>query len=126
MGRWDDRLTRRDQWTASAKSSALDSTARNLESLNGMFKKDPKLQNVLSSPTLSGEDKQKILGELQKGVSQDKDNIIKNLLATLSENNRLGVLRSVTEKYAELVSAHRGEIEMIVTSAAVGITGIGD
>ncbi|KAF2100030.1 OSCP-domain-containing protein [Rhizodiscina lignyota] len=105
-------------WTASAKTSALDSTARSVESLNGLFKRDPKLQNVLSAPTLTVGDKQKIVAELLKGVTQDKGDIMKNLLGTLAEHNRLNALKAVCEKYAELVSAHRGEVELTVTSAA--------
>lgn len=43
---------------------------------------------------------------------------MKNFLETLSSNNRLGVLPGVCEKFAQLVSAARGEVEMTVTSAA--------
>jgi hypothetical protein len=44
---------------------------------------------------------------------------VKNFLTTLAENNRLGVLESVCEKFAQLMSAHKGEVEMVVTSAGV-------
>lgn len=44
---------------------------------------------------------------------------MKNFLATLAENNRLGVLEGVVEKFGVLMGAHRGEIELTVTSAAV-------
>ncbi|EER39375.1 ATP synthase subunit 5 [Histoplasma capsulatum H143] len=46
-----------------------------------------------------------------------KDNILNNFLSTLAENNRLGVLQGVCEKFAALMSAHNGEIELVITSA---------
>jgi F-type H+-transporting ATPase subunit O len=45
---------------------------------------------------------------------------VKNFLETLAANNRLGALEGVVEKFAQLISAQRGEVELVVTSAAVG------
>jgi F-type H+-transporting ATPase subunit O len=91
-----------------------------MDALSGLFKKDPKLVEVLSAPTLSVSDKQQIVQELQKNLgSQDKEGIVKNFLATLAENNRLGVLSGVVEKFGVLMGAQRGEVELTVTSAAV-------
>jgi F-type H+-transporting ATPase subunit O len=65
-------------------------------------------------------DKQQIVQELQKNLGpQDKEGIVKNFLATLAENNRLGVLEGVVEKFGVLMGAHRGEVELTVTSATV-------
>ncbi|KAH7359888.1 ATP synthase delta subunit-domain-containing protein [Pyrenochaeta sp. MPI-SDFR-AT-0127] len=105
-------------YTAAAKTNALDPTAKSLESLSGIFKKDPKLGEILHAPSLSASDKQQIIQELQKHISADKEGIVKNFLATLAENNRLGVLEGVVEKFGVLMGAHRGEIELVVTSAA--------
>lgn len=72
------------------------------------------------APSLSASDKGQITAELQKhmGGVQDKDNILKNFFATLAENNRLSVLEGVCDKFAELMSAHKGEVELTITSAA--------
>lgn len=43
---------------------------------------------------------------------------MQNFLDTLAENNRLGVLEGVCEKFGALMSAQRGEVEMTITSAA--------
>lgn len=40
-------------------------------------------------------------------------------MATLAENNRLNILAGVCEKFATLMEASRGEIELTITSAAV-------
>lgn len=75
----------------------------------------------MQAPTLSASDKNSIITELQKhagGQQADKDGVMKNFFATLAENNRLAVLEGVCERFAELMSAHRGEVELTVTSAA--------
>jgi F-type H+-transporting ATPase subunit O len=85
-----------------------------------VFKKDQKLAEILKAPTLSVSDKKQIVQELQKHIgTQDKEGVVKNFLATLAENNRLGVLEGVVEKFGVLMGAHRGEIELKVISAAV-------
>ncbi|KAH4337488.1 ATP synthase subunit 5 [Parastagonospora nodorum] len=105
-------------YTAASKTNALDPTAKSLESLSALFKKDPKLVEVLGAPTLSVSDKQQIVQELQKNLgSQDKEGIVKNFLQTLAQNNRLGVLAGVVDKFGVLMGAHRGEVELTVTSA---------
>lgn len=110
------------QYTAAAKSSSLEPVSKALESLSAVLKQDKKLQSILASPTLTPTDKQALAAELQKQVAgADKDSIIKNFLSTLAENNRLSVLEGVCEKFAQLISAYRGEVELVVTSASVRI-----
>lgn len=89
-----------------------------METLAAGFKRDPKLQTILSAPTLTAEDKKQIVAEIQKSTGvQDKTNTIQGFLDTLAENNRLNVLEGVSEKFAQLVSAARGEVELTITSA---------
>jgi F-type H+-transporting ATPase subunit O len=106
-------------YTAASKSNALDPTAKSLQALQGVFQKDAKLTQILNAPSLTVSDKQQIIQELQKHIGgADKDGIVKNLLSTLAENNRLGELQGVVEKFGVLMGAHRGEVELTVTSAA--------
>lgn len=58
------------------------------------------------------------MAELQKSAGASGETV-KNFLATLAENNRLGLLPGVCGKFGELMSAARGEVEMVVTSAQV-------
>ncbi|KAJ5666690.1 ATP synthase subunit 5 [Penicillium macrosclerotiorum] len=104
-------------YTASAKSSALDQTAKAIANLGQTLKADQKLGTILGAPTLSVADKQSIIQELQKVAGADKADILKNFLQTLAENNRLGALEGVCDKFSTLMSAHRGEIELNITSA---------
>lgn len=105
-------------YTAAAKQSALDPTAKALSSLGQILKTDPKLQTILSAPMLSDNDKSQIIAELQKHTGgQDKSNTVKNFLAALAENNRLALLEGVCEKFETLMGAARGEIELLITTA---------
>ncbi|KAI0013279.1 OSCP-domain-containing protein [Xylariaceae sp. FL0662B] len=105
-------------YTAAVKSSSLEPTARALTALSELYKKDPKLASILDTPTLTPNDKSNIVAELQKSVGAANANVtVKNFLATLAENNRLGILQGVCEKFSELMSASRGEIELVITSA---------
>jgi F-type H+-transporting ATPase subunit O len=74
----------------------------------------------MTAPTLSVEDKAAIVAELQKHTGgTDKADTVKNFLNTLAENNRLGLLKGICEKFGELMGAARGEVELTVTSASV-------
>ncbi|EGO56413.1 hypothetical protein NEUTE1DRAFT_117317 [Neurospora tetrasperma FGSC 2508] len=103
-------------YTAAVKTNALEPTAKSISSLGNLLAKDPKLASILETPTLSPADKSAIVAELQKSVGVSNETV-KNFLATLAENNRLGLLPSVVAKFSELMSAARGEVEMVVTSA---------
>ncbi|KAI1855169.1 hypothetical protein JX265_006689 [Neoarthrinium moseri] len=105
-------------YTAAVKSSSLDPTAKALSALNDVVTKDPKLSTILSTPTLTDADKSAIVSELQKSLgASGSSETIKNFLTTLAEYNRLSILKGVCDKFGELMSASRGEVEMIVTSA---------
>lgn len=102
-------------YTAAVKTSSLDPTATALAKLGGLVKSDSKLAAILSAPTLSEGDKAAIVEELNKQAAGGET--VSNFLQTLAENNRLGLLGGICEKFGALMSAARGEIEMTVTSA---------
>ncbi|KAF9870154.1 hypothetical protein CkaCkLH20_12388 [Colletotrichum karsti] len=104
-------------YTAAVKTSSLDPTAKALSTLESLVSKDAKLSTILAAPTLSAEDKEAIVAELTKQAGASSQETVKNFLAALAENNRLGLLPGVCEKFAEIMSAARGEVELIVTSA---------
>lgn len=106
------------QYTAAAKSSTLDPTAKAIAALGALLQKDPKLAEILSAPTLTEADKKAIVTELTKQAGV-QGATIKNFLDALAENNRLGLLGDVCDKFSTIISAARGEVEMKVTSAQV-------
>ena len=108
------------KYTAAAKQSTLDPVASGLNALHTTFQRDAKLPQILQAPSLSDQDKSALVNELVKtaGVSGEGQKTMHNFLQTLSENNRMSVLPGVAEKFGQLMSAARGEVEMVVTSAA--------
>ena len=102
------------------KTSSLEPTAKALGALGNLIEKDPKLSKILSAPTLSAEDKSAIIAELEKSVGASGETV-KNFLRTLSDYNRLSLLGPVCSKFGELISAARGEVEVVVTSAQVSV-----
>lgn len=105
-------------YVAAVKTNNLDSAAKAVSSLSSVLKADPKLSTILAAPTLSDSDKSQIIAELEKHTGgADKSGTVKNLLAALAENNRLGLLEGVTDKFTTLIGAARGELELTITSA---------
>lgn len=103
-------------YTAASKSATLDATARALTGLGGVVARDAKLARLLAAPTLTLRDKDAVVAELAK-LAGPENGTLRNFLAALADNNRLGLLRGVCDKFAALMAAARGEVEMIVTSA---------
>ena len=103
-------------YTAAVKTSTLEPTAKALNQVGSALQKDAKLSAILSAPQLTAADKSAIVAEIVKTAGVQGETV-KNFLGTLAENNRLGLLPQVVSKFAELMSAARGEVEMTVTSA---------
>lgn len=60
------------------------------------------------------------MSELEKRAAISDKNAaetVKNFFGALAENNRLSVLEGVCEKFGVLMSAHKGEVELTITSA---------
>ncbi|KAL9123540.1 MAG: hypothetical protein Q9217_007035 [Psora testacea] len=105
-------------YTAAVKSSTLETTAKSVAALSDVFKKDTRLPSVLGAPTLTPGDKSQIIHELQRHMGAlDKGDTVKNFLRTLADNNRLGLLEGVCDKFTTLMSAARGEMDLVITSA---------
>lgn len=105
-------------YTAAAKTQTLESTARAINDLKRLYERDQKLSTIMQAPSLNVGDKSAIIAELQKHTGDyDKSNIVKNFLRTVAEYNRLGLLKDICDKFGEVMSAARGEIEVTVISA---------
>ena len=108
------------QYTAGVKMSTLEPITKAMAALGDAVAKDAQLESILATPTLSPDDKSAIVNELQKLAGPaGTQAAVSNFLATLAENNRLGILKGVCEKFGVLMSAAQGEIELVVTSAQV-------
>ncbi|PWN97319.1 putative ATP5-F1F0-ATPase complex, OSCP subunit [Tilletiopsis washingtonensis] len=74
-----------------------------------------KLRDFIGNPTLPS--KEKVAG-LDKLLGGKENTITRNLFEVLSANGRMQDTSKVIEGFMELMSAHRGEVVITVTSAA--------
>jgi F-type H+-transporting ATPase subunit O len=107
---------------ALAKSPAtLTKVETELNALSNAIKASPELKSFVANPTLSAKDRASGLAALYataQGLKKEPvSDTTKNLFALLSENGRLGETQSVIEGFNELVSKHKGELKVVISSA---------
>ncbi|KAF9793498.1 OSCP, subunit 5 of the stator stalk of mitochondrial F1F0 ATP synthase [Thelephora terrestris] len=107
---------------ALAKSPAtLAKVEAELNALSGAIKASPQLDSFVTNPTLSAKDRASGLAALYaKAEGPRKEpvsDITKNLFSLLSENGRLTETQGIIEGFNELVSKHKGELKVVVSSA---------
>jgi F-type H+-transporting ATPase subunit O len=114
-------------------SALFSSSAQNAQTLNDIEKSlmtikkkldaDPKLQSVVVNPALSHREKLDVVQFLTQtgGGSNEASKAVKNLLEVMSENSRLGHLNGVVSAFEKIMRAHKGEVDVLVTSSQVRI-----
>lgn len=93
-----------------------------LATLSTSIKGNPELNTFVHNPTLSLNDRTKGLDILYKQVEGPKkealSDVTKNLFSVLSENGRLGEVQDVIKGFNELYAKYKGELTVVITSAA--------
>ncbi|EIW73570.1 hypothetical protein TREMEDRAFT_37392 [Tremella mesenterica DSM 1558] len=92
----------------------LEKLAKDIEAFEKKLAGDAKVAAFMENPTLSASDRAKVLPTL---VPSGSSPILLNLLGVLSENGRLTSATKVFQDFQSLMSAYRGELEVVVTSA---------
>ncbi|KAI9569581.1 OSCP, subunit 5 of the stator stalk of mitochondrial F1F0 ATP synthase [Boletus coccyginus] len=108
---------------ALAKSpQVLSKVQTELNTISKSVAETPELNAFISNPTLSAKERATGLASLYaKAEGPRKEpvsDVTKNLFVVLSENGRLNETPGVIDGFNELVAKYRGELEVIVTSAA--------
>jgi F-type H+-transporting ATPase subunit O len=108
---------------ASKNAQTLNKVQTELTSISNNIREVPTLSAFVTNPTLSASDRKNGLEAIYasaapKGSKEPVNPITKNLFEVLSENGRLGETSEVIATFNELVSKHKGELEVVVTSAA--------
>ncbi|KAF9363843.1 ATP synthase F0 subcomplex subunit OSCP atp5 [Mortierella sp. NVP85] len=102
-------------YTAAAKKQALDTVENDLKQVKRVVEKDTKLRDFLENPTINRIEKK---SGVQKMLAAGKYNdLTKNFFDTLAENGRLNDTVKIIDSYGSLMSAHRGEVQVTITSA---------
>ncbi|KAJ8516043.1 hypothetical protein ONZ45_g6591 [Pleurotus djamor] len=95
-----------------------------LAAVASTIKSSPEVGSFIANPTLSNKDRIAGLNALfskldsATGKKEPLSDITKNLLTLLSENGRLTETEGVIEGFNERVAQYKGELTVIVTSAA--------
>ncbi|KAF7298273.1 p-loop containing nucleoside triphosphate hydrolase protein [Mycena chlorophos] len=95
-----------------------------LATVSSTIAQDASLNSFITNPTLSANERKAGLGVLYSRLDaalpkkEPVSDITKNLLGVLSENGRLAETPGVIEGFNELVEKYRGELTVVVTSAA--------
>jgi F-type H+-transporting ATPase subunit O len=110
---------------ALAKSpQVLNKVHAELAAVSSTIAGDKDLNTFIHNPTLSANDRKAGLSAIYSRLEatapkkEPVSEITKNLLGVLSENGRLGETQGVIEGFNELVEQYRGELTVVVTSAA--------
>lgn len=113
------------KYASSAFVAAAQKDAKSLEKLESDLKQikslmgssgaeSKKIKEFIENPTLSSAEKNKGLNQLLGGKEGE---ITRNLFQAMAEHGRLGETERMIEGFLQLMGAHRGEVEVVVTSA---------
>ncbi|KAF7723250.1 ATP synthase F0 subcomplex subunit OSCP atp5 [Apophysomyces ossiformis] len=103
-------------YTAAARQNAIDAVEKDLKQLQQAVSKDKAAQAFLENPTVTRQVKLEGVRSLLSKVGSVNP-LTRNLFETLAENGRLEQTTKVISAYSELMSAHRNELSLIITSA---------
>ncbi|CDS12863.1 hypothetical protein LRAMOSA05047 [Lichtheimia ramosa] len=103
-------------YTAAVRQNSLDAVERDLTQLQNLISKDKAVQGFLENPTVTQQAKADGIKALLSKAG-NVNALTKNLFEVLNENSRLDQTAKVLSAYAELMSAHRNELPLVVTSA---------
>ncbi|POW20599.1 hypothetical protein PSHT_03377, partial [Puccinia striiformis] len=102
---------KKDEKTLSTVEKDLSSIQRVLSSKDGST-----IKQFLHNPTLQASDRKKGLSDMMNKLGQPTE-LTKNFFDVLGENGRLYETEKVIDDFLNLMSAHRGEMTITITSA---------
>jgi len=102
-------------YSAASKNSALEAVEKDLVTITSTLNTDPRLAEFLEDPSINKNTKLDGLSGVcaKLGVND----LSKNLLLSLAENNRIGYITAVASSYSTVMAATRGEVACTVTTA---------
>ena len=102
-------------YAAAAKNKALEAVQADLVLLKETLNTSPALLNFCTDPSLGRDQKAKGITEVLTAAKAN--DTTKKALATLAEGGRLGDVTKVIDMYADLITAAKGEVKAVITSA---------
>lgn len=112
-------------YSASSNNNALlTEIEKCLYNIRKKLDSDAPLRSVVVNPALSHKEKLDVIQLLTQtgGGSPEASKFVKNILIVMSENGRLGHWDGVVSAFEKIMRAHKGEVDVIVTSAQVPLS----
>ncbi|VDP90267.1 unnamed protein product [Echinostoma caproni] len=102
-------------YSAASKSKTLDTVEKDLNTIRDTLAKDVRLREFCVNPSLQRAAKVTEFGKVLDKLKANPQT--KNMFITLAENGRLARINVVLDKFAQIMSAHRGEVACVVRTA---------
>lgn len=102
-------------YSASVELSSVEASYQGLTKVADLIKEDPKVNEFLTNPALSKDDRKTVIDTLSSSLKLDKT--VTNFLSVLSENNRLSEFGAIHKNFGLLYDAYKGVVEAKITSA---------
>ncbi|XP_076444655.1 ATP synthase peripheral stalk subunit OSCP, mitochondrial-like [Babylonia areolata] len=102
-------------FSAASKQKKLDAVEKEMNSLSNLLQKDKKLADFVANPSLKRVEKKAVLEDVLK--KQKYSDLTVNLVAAMADNGRIAKIKGVLSTFAQLMSAHRGEVVCTVKTA---------
>jgi len=102
-------------YSAASKGKQLEQVEKEMNAFQGLLDKDVRFREFLLDPS----QKRKLKLEALDGVLKKLkySSITTNLFATMAENSRLRMTNEVMKAFRQIMTAHRGEVVITVTTA---------
>lgn len=102
-------------YSASAQLSSIEASYEGLTKVSNLIKEDPKVNEFLTNPALSKDDRKTVIDTLSSNLKLDTT--VTNFLTVLSENNRLSEFGAIYKNFGLLFDAYKGVVEATITSS---------
>ncbi|KAI8614733.1 OSCP/delta subunit of ATPase [Chytriomyces sp. MP71] len=102
-------------YTAASKKNVLDAVEAELTKIGTVIEKDAALQTFMETPIIDRSAKKEGVAKILANGRYSE--LTSNFFQVLAENGRLDQTRKVVASFKELMTAHRGEVKVVVTSA---------
>lgn len=102
-------------YVTAVRNNVLDPVETEIAQVLGAAEQNPVFGDFLRDPSVSKTVRMQAVEELFKDTKFS--HVTKNFLAVLAENGRLAQLQRISGCYTELLHAHRGEVQALVTAA---------
>ncbi len=96
--------------------AALGSTLEELKALDEIFTANPGFAKIMSTPTISAEDKISLCREIISAGNVSE--LTGNLLCVLTENGRMGCFSGIVKEFREMYNDKFRLTEIVVTTAS--------